>query len=388
MASALPRSRARPRVRAPVVPIAMVLAGACQRTAPPPAIRFLHTFGPEETRLFNATMAERGLAVEGAIVPFARGRQVIGEILRARTDCPDLVRIDATWLPELVAGGLLVEPPPAMTAHDWSPEAAALAQLDAVWWAAPQAVDGLLVVRDVATPAPASPSLADLLAAARAARTPARRYPLRVRVDGYWFVPWLRDEGGELAPAGIAGDAAVRAMTRFAALFGDVTPRPPSSGLEEPDENQSWTNHEIAYWINGPWQFHPLGDPERIAVSPLAGAPRGGQLLVVPRCAKHPENGWRLADELTSLPVEARFAEQFATVPTRNAALASAPALSRAAYDALRGATMLPREPVTPLLFDDLEAALTAVVTGDASPGEAIAGVRRAWQRLTQRARP
>ena len=376
-------------MRVPIAVIAVAIAGgACRGAAPPPAIRFLHTFGTEETKLFNATMAERGIAVEASLVPFARGRQVIGEILRAGTDCPDLIRIDATWLPELVAGGLLVEPPAAMTARDWSPEAAALAQLDGVWWAAPQAVDGLLVVRDVATPAPASPSLSDLLAAAQAARTPARRYPLRVRVDGYWFVPWLRGEGGELAPGGIAGDIAVRAMTRFAALFGDVTPRPPPPGLEEPDENQSWANHEIAYWINGPWQFHPLGDPVRISVSPLAGAPRGGQLLVVPRCAKHPDDGWRLGDELTSPPIEIRFAEKFATVPTRNAALAGAPALSRAAYDALRGATMLPREPSTPLLFDDLQAALTAVVAGDASPEEAAAGVRRAWQRLTQRARP
>ncbi|HEY0483882.1 MAG TPA: hypothetical protein VGD37_40460 [Kofleriaceae bacterium] len=377
-------------MRASIVLIA-TLAAACHRTsAPPAAIRFLHTFNPEETRLFDATMTERGIVVDASLVPFARGRQVIAEILRAGTDCPDLIRIDATWLPELVAGGLLVQVPLALIGHDWSPEAAALAQLHAEWWAAPQAVDGLLVIRDLgppAVPAPASASLTDLLAAAHAARTAWRRYPLGVRVDGYWFVPWLRAEGGELAPGGF-DDAAARAMTRLAALFGDVARPPPSSGLEEPDENQRWANHEIAYWITGPWQFHQLGDRARIAVSPLAGAPRGGQLLVVPRCAKHPDDGWRLADELTSLPVEARFAAQFATVPTRNAALAEAPALSRAAYDALRGATMLPREPVTPLLFDDLNAALRAVIVGDASPEEAVAGVRRSWRRLTRQAAP
>jgi len=368
---------------------AAAAVAACQRSAAPrPAIRFLHTFSNEETRLFNATMAERGLVVESSLVPFSRGRQVIGEILRARTDCPDVIRIDATWLPELVVGGLLIEAPPALTARDWSPEAAALAQLDGVWWAAPQAVDGLLVVRDAAMPAPASSSLADLLAAARAARSPTRRYPLSIRVDGYWFVPWLRDETGELAPGGIAGDAATRAMTRFAQLFGDVTQPPPSSGLEEIDEGRLWTSREVAYWITGPWQFYQLGDRARIAVSPLAHAPRGGQLLVVPRCAKHPDDGWRLADELTSLPVEARFAERFSTAPTQLAALTAAPALSRATYEALRGASMLPRDPVTPLLFDDLNAALSAVVLGDATADEAIAGVRRSWQRLTRRVAP
>ena len=374
----------------PALIVAGLALGACGKpAAPPPAIRFLHTFGPEETELFNATMVERGIAVESFLAPFARGQQVISEILHAQHDCPELIRIDATWLPELVADGLVVELPRPLTARDWSPEAAALAQLDGAWWAVPQQVDGLLVIRDIATPAPASASLADVVAAARAARTPDRRYPLDLRIDGYWFVPWLRDEGGELAaPGGIAGDVAVRAMTGFAALVGDVAPPPPSPGLEELDEGRLWTEHKIAYWITGPWQFYQLGDRSRIAVSPLAHAPRGGQLLVVPRCAKHPDDGWRLADELTSLPVEARFASRFATPPTRLAALAGAPGLSRASYDALRGAAMLPRRPLTPLLFDDLNAALAAVVAGNASPEEAVAGVQRAWQRLTRRPPP
>lgn len=387
MAVPLPRDASRPRLRA--IALASLIAGAaaaCHRPAERPPLRFLHTFGNEETKLFNEVAAERGIAVEASVVPFARGRQVIGEILRAGADCPDLIRIDATWLAELVAGDLLSEPPRALAARDWSPEAAALAQLRGVWWAVPQAVDGLLVVRDAATPAPASPSLADLVAAARAARTPARRYPLNLRVDGYWFVPWLRDENGSFAPAGLGGDAGARAMARFAALFGDVAPPPPAPGLEEDNEGRRWLDHEIAYWITGPWQFYQLADRRRIAVSALAHAPRGGQLLVVPRCAKRADEAWRLADELTSLPVEARFAERFATAPTRLAALAAAPALSRATYEALRGAVMLPREPATPLLFDDLNAALTAVVVGDARPDEAIAGVERAWQRIAPRA--
>jgi hypothetical protein len=244
--------------------IVVATAWACGRPAArPPAIRFLHTFGSEETELFNTTMAERGITVEPLLAPFARGQQVIGEILHAQ-NCPDLIRIDATWLPGLVANHLLAVAPAALTQLDWTPEAAALAQLGGVWWGLPQAVDGLLVIHDLATPAPASPSLADLLAAARAARAGTRPYPLGVRVDGYWFVPWLRDEGGELA----------------------------------------------------------------------------------------------------------------------------APALARAAEAALRDAQMLPREPITPFLFDDLQPALSAVVAGDATAEEAIAGVRRGWQRLTRPVAP
>jgi len=368
-------------VRAVRIPVLVLLVAACGgEPAPRPAIRFLHTFGADETELFNATMAERGIAVESALVPFARGQQMIGEVLRAGTACPDLIRIDATWLPALEAADLILPAPPVLATLDWTPEAAALAGARAV----PQSVDGLIVVRDSSSPEPAANRVDDLVAAARAARTQSRPYPLGVRVDGYWLLPWLRAEGGDLAPAGIVGDGAVRAVEKFAALFGDVAPPPPSPGSEAPEELRRYTEHEVAYWVTGPWQLAALREREFVAVSAIARAPRGGQLLVVPRCAKHPDEGWRLAGELTDPAVELRFAEAFATVPTRVAALDGASPLVKSVYAALKAAEPLPRAPITPLLFDDLNPALAAVVGRDATAAEAIDGVRRGWARLTR----
>jgi len=363
-----------------------LLASCGHDVARPRAIRFLHTFAPDETELFNALMIERGLAVDPSLVPFARGQQVIREILVAGKDCPDLVRIDATWLPGLVAAQLLVPVPPALAALDWTPEAAALVR-GAPQLAIPETVDGLLVIRDESRPAPASPAIDALVSAARATRTPTTQYPLGVRVDGYWFVPWLRAEGGELATGSdnsSAGPGAARALGEFAALFGDVAPPPPPAGSEAPDELRRWQNHEMAYWITGPWQVGALGERDRLQVSALAHAPRGGQLLVVPRCAKHPDDGWRLARELTDVAVAHRFAESFATIPTRKAALDASPPLVRAMYAALATAEPLPRTPETPLLFDDLNPALAAAIAHDATPEEAIAGVRHGWQRLAK----
>ena len=344
------------------------------------AIRFLHTFAPDETELFNATMAERGIAVESTLVPFARGQQMIGEVLRASTACPDLIRIDATWLPALEAADLILPAPDSLEQLDWTPQASALAGVRAV----PQTVDGLIVVRDSSSPEPASPRIEDLVAAARAARTQSRPFPLGLRVDGYWLLPWLRAEGGDLAPAGITGEGAVRALDKFAALFGDVAPPPPPPGSEAPEELRRYSEHEVAYWVTGPWQLAALRDREFLAVSAIAHAPRGGQLLVVPRCAKHPEEGWRLAGELTDVAVELRFAETFATVPTRKAALDGASTLVKSVDRALVAAEPLPRMPITPLLVDDLNPALAAVVGRDATPVEAIEGVRRGWARLTR----
>ena len=360
----------------------LIAAAACGGDAQTPApIRFLHTFGPEETELFNATMAERGIAVEAKLAPFARGQQVIGEILRAGTSCPDLIRIDATWLPGLVAHDLLLPVPAELQHEDWLPEVQSPNRMMGV----PQTIDGLIVLRDEATPAPRSSSIADLVAAARASAHAERPHPLELRADGYWFVPWLRGAGSDLDLDHIGHPGAVDALAGFAALFGDVAPAPPPSGSEAPEELRRWLQHDTAYWVTGPWQVGALRERERLQITALAGAPRGGQMLVVPKCAKDPAAGWRLAGELTSVPVATKFAGAFATVPTRQAALAAAPPLVQAEYQALRGAEPLARSPVTPLLFDDLNPAIAAVIAHDATAQEAIDGVRRGWGRLAKR---
>ena len=370
-----------PRVRI-VLSVALVLV-ACREAGPPPThIRFLHTFGPEETELFNKVIAERGLAVESSLVPFARGQQVIGEILRSGKNCPDLIRIDATWLSGLHGAGLLQPVPDALAKLDWTPEA--IAMVGATPRGVPQTVDGLVVVRDSSRPAPASPSIDDLVAAARATRTTTSPYPLGVRVDGYWFVPWLRAEGIDLAPASIEGDGAVRALAKFAALFGDVAPPPPPAGSEAPDELRRWHAHEVAYWITGPWQLGVLESRDRLVISPLAKAPRGGQVLVVPTCAQDAAGGWRLAGELADVAMQQRFATAFTTVPTRISALAETTPLVRSLYEALRTAEPLPQAPHTPLLFDDLNPAIAAVISRDATAEEATEGIRRGWKRIAR----
>jgi ABC-type glycerol-3-phosphate transport system substrate-binding protein len=365
--------------------LATGIAGAAC-SAPPSApvpIHFLHTFGPSETELVNKVIADRGLAVEPSLVPFARGQQVIREILRAGSACPDLIRIDATWLPGFVDDHLLAAPPKALAELDWTPDAAQLASYAGAVWGAPQTVDGLVVVRELGTPAPASPAIADLVDAA-SAQTKQLAHPLGIRVDAYWLAAWLRTEGAELAPDRIGGGGAVRGLAEFAALFGQLAASPPPQGSEAPDELRRWSAHELAYWVTGPWQLGSLAGRDAIAVSPLAHAPRGGQLLVVPSCAVDADRGWRLAAELTSIDVELIFSDAFATVPTRRAALEHATPLARAIADALAHAEVLPRSPITPLLFDDLNPALAAVVAGDATADEAIEGVRRGWARLAE----
>ena len=69
-------------------------------------------------------------------------------------------------------------------------------------------------------------------------------------------------------------------------------------------------------------------------------------------------------------------------MPSRAAALGRSPKLVHQIYDALKASEPLPRSPLTTLLFDDLNPALAAVVSGDATADEAIEGVLRGWKRL------
>jgi ABC-type glycerol-3-phosphate transport system substrate-binding protein len=369
--------------------LAAALAGAAgcgDRREPAPALRLLHTFGPRETVALGEMLAD-GPRFEGRLVPFARGQQVIDEVLAAGGDaCPDLIRIDATWLPGLVARGALAAPPAAIAGAeaDWLPEARELATAAGALWAVPQTVDGLVAL----VHGDALPPVADLeawIAAATARRGGEATWAIGLRVDGYWLVPFLRARGTDLVPDGASGEhaaAAEAALARFAALFGTAAAPAPAAGTEARDEARRFDRGEVSVLVTGPWAVPDLERPETIAASPVPGAPRGGQLLVVPACARRQEDAWALAAALTSVEVQRELAARFAMMPTREAAMAAAPALVRGLRDALAGARPLPQRAVTPLLFDDLTPAVAAVVAGDATAAEAIAGVRRAWERI------
>jgi arabinogalactan oligomer/maltooligosaccharide transport system substrate-binding protein len=371
-----------------------VLAACGQGPAPaaaPAPIRLLHTFAPAETEALNRVIAGRTPRVEASLVPFARGQALIGELLRRGQDCPDLIRIDATWLPALARAGHLVPPPAALATRDWLPEAAALARDGDRAWAVPQAVDGLAIVyRPGAVPAGTHiASLDDLEKVAAAAQAAGARHGLGLRVDGYWLIPFLRAAGADVALGaagrlGVDGAPARAAVERFARLFTGLAAPPPAPGTEARDEARRFRAGEIALLVTGPWALAEVsgGKLDEIAVTALPGAPRGGQLLVVPRCARQPEPAWALAADLTAPAVQAEWSRQLGTIPTTSTALADGAPIARAMRDALATAQPLPEDPASALLFDDLNPALAAVVAGDATADEALAGVARAWARL------
>ena len=388
------------------------LALACSRSTSEPApaepapIRLSHTFNPAETEALNRALTDWSRApVEPTLIPFSRGQTLLRQVLRSGRDCPDLARVDATWLPALVQGDLLRPVPDQVTgARQWLPEAAALATVvdGGRPHGLPQSLDGLALIyhEKAVTGVPWPPHTMDeLVATARQlAGAGGRTHGLGVRADGYWFVPFLRTWGAELlpesmlepgdgaAPPSIDTTRAATALARFAGLFGPdgVAPPMPPSGDAARQTARLFRDRSLAVVIDGPWAVADLtgGDTGGIGIAPLPGAPRGGHLLVVPACARNPDGAWALALFLTEPARQADWARRLGAIPTTRDSLPGAGPFVRQFYQALRSATPLPRHPVTPELFEDLSPAVHAVVAGNATPAEALAGVARAWQRL------
>ena len=371
-------------------------ASACGTTelaVPQDHVRLLHTFSPRQAKHVAALLAGKFSDVDLVAVPFARARQVLRANVASQQHCPDVARIDATWLPELVESQLLLPPPPQFNVNAWSPIALALASYQAQLWAVPHSIDGLVVARRPELPAPVATTLPALITALtlhsgdRAKRP--QSWPLQLRADGYWFVPWLRSDAqlvqSSLPTAAQLAEqqpAIAHALASFAALFGELAAPRPTNGSEAATEASRFTSGSIDYWIAGSWQLGELDTGVAFAVSGLPQAPIGGQLFVVPRCAKHVDRAWQLIAALTAPEVMLEFAVQDGLISPAATPDPRTPRRVRALHHALLTAVPLPQTPATARLFDDLGPALTAVVDHEATADEAAAGLVRGWTRL------
>lgn len=402
--------RAQSRVARGAILIALAVAAGCSRPAdepappPQPRLRLWHTFNPAETAVLNQTLtAWTGPEVESSMAPFGQGLAILRRELEQGRDCPDLVRVDATWLPGLVRDQRLVPAPADIVGQrDFFPEALELASVGGALYGVPQAMDGLAILyREEAVAGHAwPPATMDALIETARALTHGDTHGLGLRVDGYWFAPFLRawgpglllrDRDGQATEPvrlGIETPEAAAALARFAALFGPggIAPPPSAPDNVDSDEIRRFRAGELALVVNGPWAVAGLtgGDTRGIAVAALPEAPRGGHNWAVPRCARQPREAFDLALFLTAPERQADWARRLGVIPTTAAGLARADAFVQSFHRALARARPLARHPITPALFDDLTPAVAAVVSGNATPAEALAGVARAWRRLLE----
>lgn len=415
-----------------LVPAIVLLAGCPAKKTPQPranapVLNLWHTFNPQETRTLNQvlerqTLREDGWRVQPTVIPFARAQN---KFRRAAERCgeaaPDIFRAEMPWVAEFVSKGLVVPYSGTVSESELLPQARQGARYRGKRWFLPASLDclALLYNRRLIDKPPGT--LDELVAAARrqtidaAGERPSsprfdprtvKRWGFYVRADGYWFLPFLWALGGKLLDPDkeevfIDNPAAVTALGYYRDLIRKhrVAPPRPSPSNDYEDQMRRFGAGKLAMIVNGPWATSDLlalpafKDPSRLGVAPFpagpdrkAAAPLSGHGYVVSRCAKDPAAAWRLAEALSSLEIQVKFARANRLLPALKAAYddpeVKANALLRGFSGALARSRSRPRHPAIARIFDDFTPAVQAVLLGNAEPKEALEGVGRAWRRL------
>jgi arabinogalactan oligomer/maltooligosaccharide transport system substrate-binding protein len=397
---------------------------------PGPEINLWHTFNPEETATLNRHLEQvrgrhPGWRIHPTVIPFARAQNKFRQgAQRCGKGSPHVFRAELPWVAELAEKGLILPVPAAAPAEgSYLPEARRAARYRGRRWILPASLDCLALFYNRALLQRPPADLAGLVelarrqtvdAAGRDATNPAFdptktvRWGFYVRADAYWFLPFLWAMGGELLGPEAAHPEvlidrpeAVRALAFYRDLIRQhlAPPRPsPSNDYEE--QMQLFGSGKLAMMVNGPWVTRALLDqpafkshPDRLDVGPFPAGPSGrpaaplsGHGWVVSRCAPRPDAAWALAVSLSDLEAQATFAVENSLLPALTAVYADRRVRSNRFVSGFRAALARarsrPQHPAIARIFDDFNPAVQAVLLGDATPQEALAGVARAWRRL------
>jgi arabinogalactan oligomer / maltooligosaccharide transport system substrate-binding protein len=231
------------------------------------------------------------------------------------------------------------------------------------------------------------------------------RWGFFVRADAYWFLPFLWAGGGDLLDprAGqvfIDQPPAVAALRAYRDLISvhQVAPPHPSPSNDYEEQMRRFADGELAMMVNGPWATSALlGKPAfargRLGIAPFPrgangtpASPLSGHGYVVSSCARRADAAWQLAEALSGAEAQAQFARHNALLPALSPAYAHAEARANPFLASFRAALAAsrprPQHPAIARIFDDFNPAVQAVVLGEASAEEALAGVARSWRRL------
>lgn len=376
-------------------------------------VTFWDTSNETEAKVFRAIAEEfgdqhPGVTVEYVNVGFDDAENRFKNAAGAN-EAPDVMRSEVAWVADFASLGYLypLDGTSALeTQGDHLDQAWASTQYDGETYAVPQVIDTLALFYNKALLAKAGvevPKTLQDVADSVADFNDVGVTPMYARGDDpYWFLPFLYGEGGDLVDAEaervtIDNDAGVAAFARLKHLV--------DSGAAITDTSDGWENMmaafrkgEVAMMVNGPWALKDAakGVGRDLGVAPVpAGraaqaAPQGGWNLAVYAGIPEEETAavFAFVRHMTSPETQERVAAELNLLPTRASVYETETvrdnAMVRFFKPAVDIAQQRPWIPQAQSLFEPLEIAVEAMLTGSATPREAARDVGDTYRELLE----
>jgi arabinogalactan oligomer / maltooligosaccharide transport system substrate-binding protein len=280
-------------------------------------------------------------------VPFGEAQNKFKTAAQAKTGAPDILRAEVAWVPEFASLGYLYALDGSELLADESdflPTPMSSNKFEGKTYGVPQVTDSLALMynKELLTKAGVSEAPKtwdDVKTAAKAIKQKTGADGLYINAGGYFLLPFIYGEGGDLVDAGakkivVNSEQTVKGVTIAQDLVKSGAAAKPSANDSYGTMMTLFKEKKVAMIINGPWEVNNVkgaptfGGLENLGVAPVpagsakAGAPVGGHNYVVwsgmPQ--EKVEAAVAFVKFMSSAESQAFLAEKLGLLPTRQSA--------------------------------------------------------------------
>ncbi len=279
-------------------------------------------------------------------VPFGEAQNKFKTAAAAKSGAPDILRAEVAWVPEFASLGYLYEldgTPLAADAADFLPAPAGSTKFNGKMYGVPQVTDSLALMYNKALLAKAGvqpPKTWDeLKTAAATIKTKAGVNGLYLNPAGYYLLPFIYGEGGDLIDAKakkitVNSPEAIAGVKIAQGLIGAPGSAKPPATEAYPAMMNDFKAGKAAMIIQGPWEVNNIkgaatfGGLANLGIAPVpagskkAGAPVGGHDYVVWSGMSQDKAQAAIAfiQFMSSAESQAKLADNLGLLPTRKSA--------------------------------------------------------------------
>lgn len=346
-------------------------------------------------------------------VPFGEAQNKFKTAAAAKSGAPDILRAEVAWVPEFAALGHLYELDGTKlteNADDFLAAPTGSTKFDGKTYGVPQVTDSLALLynKKLFTAAgldPAAPpkTWAEVETAAKALKAKAKVDGIYVNAGGYFILPFIYGEGGDLLDTSnktitVNSAEAVKGMQIAADLVTSGAAVKPPAQDSYGTMMTLFKEQKVAMIINGPWEVNGIksadafGGLENLGVAPVpagskkAGAPVGGHDYVIwsGMDPKKADAAIAFIDFMSSAESQAFLADKLGLLPTRKSAYDVASVKANPIISAFQPVMEVAVErawiPEGGNLFGPLDEATTKVLSQGGDAKAALDGVAKRYQ--------